>query len=309
MSVEKPTNLAASVRARLKNLADRQGYDFQYVLTRYGIERFLYRLAASAYAERFILKGAALFTAWEGEPHRATRDLDLLGHGAHEPDTLVEVFQQILLTPVEPDGLTFVPEKTQGQIIKEGQRYEGVRLHLLAHLGNARVPVQVDVGFGDPVQPQMRTFPTLLDFPAPRLRLYPPETVVAEKLQALVVLGLLNGRLKDFYDLWYLARNGSFDGETLGRAIQSTFEARTTAIPEELPSGLTQSFAEEPGKVQMWAGFLRKAGIRTATPPLSEVLEEIRQFLWPLLQEVRSEGRFEASWHPGGPWITGRSGS
>lgn len=304
MSVEKPTNMAASVRAKLKNLADRERLDFQSVLTRYGIERFLYRLSRSPHANRFILKGASLFVAWAGHPHRATRDLDLLGFGASDVETVMREFQEIVVTEVEADGLVFDPAQTRGAPIKEGQKYRGVRLHLCATLGNARVPVQVDVGFGDAVEPEVASYPTLLDLPAPRLRLYSRETVVAEKLHAMVVLGLLNGRLKDYYDVWYLSQTTAFDAARLGTAIARTFAVRNTPIPGTLPDAMTSRFVEVPGKPQMWSGFVRKASLPATTPSLTELVEAVAAFAWPILRAEGQKHRLSSTWTPGQGWST-----
>jgi predicted nucleotidyltransferase component of viral defense system len=298
--------MVASVRARLKNLADREGLDFQSVLTRYSIERFLYRLSRSAHADRFILKGAALFVAWEGQFHRMTRDLDLLSFGASDVDSVVATFREIVSTEVEPDGLVFDPAQTRGSVIKEGQRYRGVRLHLFATLGNARVPVQVDVGFGDAVEPEHGAYPTLIDLPAPRLRLYPRETVVAEKVHAMVVLGLLNGRLKDHYDVWYLASTTPFDASGLTRAISRTFAARGTPLPSSLPKAMTTAFTQVPGKLQMWSGFTRKAALPAATPALNEVIEAVAAFVWPVIESTVRGEPLDGGWTPGLGWGSSR---
>lgn len=202
-------DLSASVRARLTNLAKEQNEDFQELLSRYARERLLYRLSISEYQARFILKGALLFTSWTGSPHRPTRDLDLLGHGPTELALLEKAFREVCLVEVQPDGLEFQSDSVDGERIKEGENYEGVRLHLKVLLGNARIVLQVDVGFGDRVVPKPEDidFPVLLDFPAPHLKSYPRETVVAEKFEAMVKLGMLNSRMKDFYDLWILSES------------------------------------------------------------------------------------------------------
>jgi predicted nucleotidyltransferase component of viral defense system len=201
-------NLTASVRARLMNLARQGREDFGEVLSRYARERLLYRLSASDYRERFVLKGALLFSYWAGAPHRPTRDLDLLGRGEPDMALLEEAFRDICRAEVEPDGLAFLEDSVRGERIKEEEEYEGVRLRLTAALGNARIPLQVDVGFGDAVvpAPEEVAFPTLLGMPAPQLKAYRRETVVAEKFEAMVKLGMLNSRMKDFYDVWELSQ-------------------------------------------------------------------------------------------------------
>jgi hypothetical protein len=181
-------NLSASVRARLANLAQAEKEDFQQMLSRYARERLLYRLGASDYQERFILKGALLFAYWTRAPHRPTRDVDLLSQGSPDIAILEEVFRDLCRLEVVPDGLIFRSDTVKGERIKAEEEYEGVRLHVTALLGNARITLQVDVGFGDRVvpKPEEIDFPTLLDFPVPHLRSYTRESVVAEKFEAMV---------------------------------------------------------------------------------------------------------------------------
>lgn len=209
--------MAASVRSRLTTLAHAQGDETEYMLMRYALERLLYRLGQSPHANAFILKGALLFVLWDGHPHRATRDLDLLGFGVPDVRRMEQVFRDLCTLPVEDDGLTFLPETVHARPIREQQEYGGIRVLLQALLGTARLRVQADVGFGDVVTPsaQETDFPTLLDLPQPHLRVYPRETVVAEKFEAMVRLGMTNTRMKDFYDLLILSREFAFDGPTL----------------------------------------------------------------------------------------------
>ncbi len=214
--MKKPlTNIGASVRARLQRLAREQGEDFQLLLTRYANERLLFRLSTSGHAQQFVLKGAALFTLWTGKPHRATRDLDLLGFGDPGVEHVRQVFSEVLAREVADDGVHFdLPTLAVG-LIREDQEYGGVRVEVVARVTNAQVRLQVDVGFGDAITPEALVveIPALLDFPAPRLRAYPRETVVAEKLEAMVKLGMANSRMKDFYDIAVLARSFPFQGE------------------------------------------------------------------------------------------------
>jgi hypothetical protein len=200
-------DVAASVRQRLLNRSRERGEDFQLTLIYFALERLMYRLSRSAYRDRFILKGAMLFSVWSETPHRATRDLDLLRRGDHEMSVLIHEFQEICRTPIEDDGMAFLPESISGEKIREGDEYQGIRLTFEARLGVARIPIQVDIGFGDAVlpKPEPLDYPTLLDFPAPRLLAYPRETVIAEKFQSMVELGIANSRMKDFFDLWFLA--------------------------------------------------------------------------------------------------------
>ena len=236
--------MAASVNARLLQLARQRKVEFQLVLTLYANERLLYRLSLTTGTQSFVLKGATLFALWTGEAHRPTRDLDLLGHGNPQTSHIVEVFKQICQEQVEDDGLQYLPETVTGAVIKEGEEYEGVRIKLIAKLGGITIPVQIDVGFGDAITPaaQEAEMPTLLAMPAAKLLMYPRETVVAEKCQAMVKLGLANSRVKDFYDLWYLATHFDFDGVLLTEAIAATFQRRETELPSEVPLGLTSAY-------------------------------------------------------------------
>ena len=231
-----PRNLAASIRQKLLNLATRRGEDFGLVLTRYGPERLLYRLSQSRHCDQFVLKGAMLFQIWSNTPHRPTRDLDLLGHGDPSPENCITVFRELCALAVPDDGLQFPIETVTAEKIKEEQEYEGVRVRLVARMANVRIPLQVDIGFGDAltVRPGVLAYPTLLPMPAPQIQAYLMETVIAEKLEAMVHLGMLNSRMKDFFDVWFLARTFSFDGAALADAIRATFERRGTLDAEVL---------------------------------------------------------------------------
>lgn len=221
---DKPRNVGASVRARLQNLAAQKGQVFDILLTRYALERFLYRLSCSQFAGQFVLKGAMLMTTWFDEPHRPTRDLDLLGFGDSGADPMLAVFRAILATPVDDDGIAFDIAGLRVEQIREELAYGGLRLRTTATLAGARINVVIDIGFGDAVEPGLEEIdlPVLLDFPAPHLRAYPRETVIAEKFQAMVLLGRANSRMKDFYDIWVLSKSYSFDDDRLPRAIAAT---------------------------------------------------------------------------------------
>ena len=277
-------NVAASVRARLLDLARTRGEDFQLVLTRYVNERFLYRLARSGHASRFVLKGATLFTLWRGNPHRATRDLDLLGFGDSSIDSVRDFLTQVVATSVQPDGVAFDAQSLVVGPIREDQEYGGVRGTLVARLGSARVKAQIDVGFGDAITPdaEVAALPVLLDLPAPHLRVYPRETVVAEKVEAMCKLGLANTRMKDFYDLFVLSRMSSFDDELVARAIAATFERRGTELPREAPIALTAAFHGDDAKRQQWRAFLRKSNADDLGDPPA-VIAEVREFVLPAL--------------------------
>ncbi|HSW00523.1 MAG TPA: nucleotidyl transferase AbiEii/AbiGii toxin family protein [Sedimentisphaerales bacterium] len=297
-------NLAQSVHHRLLNRAREQGEDFNLVLIRYAMERFLYRLGRSRHKDRFILKGAMLFATWTDQPHRPTRDLDLLGIGDSSDAALRQVFSEIVRTPVEPDGLEFDEGSISISEIREAQDYPGKRIGLRVRLGNARLDLQIDVGFGDAVTPEPTEidFPTLLDSSAPRIRAYPCETVIAEKFQALVAFGMVISRMKDFYDIWTLSKQFPFDGASLSTAMRATFERRGTAIPEGVPTALTDEFAADRTKQTQWTGFLKRSVLSEAPPSLSSVVNDLRDFLLePLHAAARSE-RFAKSWNPGGSW-------
>ena len=296
-------NTAASVRQRLLNKARTDNVDFQLILDRYTSERFLYRLSKSNLRERFILKGALLFVIWEGHPHRVTRDVDLLGLGTNALRDIVEADKHICETNVEDDGLIFLGDTVTGDMIREDQEYEGVRIHVQARLSTAHIRLQIDVGFGDAVTPEpgKAEFPTILDAPKPVLRVYPKETVIAEKFQSMVSLGIANSRMKDFYDVGYLARGHTFEGPILTTAIRATFERRLTKVPDVDPLALTDQFASDSTKMIQWNAFLRRVGI-TDEGELSEIITALRRFLLPPLTVGSLSDSFDHIWEPGGPW-------
>lgn len=296
-------NIGASVRARLLNLARERGEEFQLVLTRYANERILYRLSQSKHERNFILKGAALFTVWREDPHRATRDLDLLGFGEPSASHIADIFSEIIALEVEDDGVTFKSDSLTASPIRGSDGYGGIRVLLDAKIDSAKLRVQIDIGFGDTVvpKPKTETFPPLLDLPAPRLRIYPRETVVAEKLEALVKLALANSRMKDFYDLMILPQRYGFDGELLVQAIGATFERRGTAIPSELPPALTPAFSQDKMKNTQWKAFLRKSHA-TSSESLAESTVAIARFVQPPLAAITSGSTFNQYWPPDGPW-------
>jgi predicted nucleotidyltransferase component of viral defense system len=297
-----PKNVAASINARLLKRARERNEDFLLVLTRYANERFLYRLANSQHASQFVLKGAALFTVWMGELHRTTRDLDLLGFGDSSVERIRSVMAEVMAIE-EPDGLAFEAASLRVAPIREEQEYGGVRSEFFALLGPAKVKLQVDVGFGDAITPaaEFIEFPPLLDLPAPRLRAYPRETVVAEKLEAMVKLDLANSRMKDFYDLAVLARDFEFESEPLVRAIRATFDRRKTALPPGLPVALTATFSEDAAKKTQWSAFVRKADADDVGD-LPAAVESIRVFAARPLSAAEAGHDWQARWNAGGPW-------
>lgn len=297
-----PTNIAHSIRTRLLTVSKESGEEFNYTLTRYAIERLLVRLAASTHAGGFILKGAMLFRVWSTIAHRTTKDLDLLGSGAPHLDRLAKVFAEICAVVVDDDGMRYDPATVQASRIKEDADYEGVRVTLRAMLGTARIELQVDVGFGDAITPAPVeiVFPTLLPMSAPRLLAYPKETVVAEKLNAMVDRGMANSRMKDFFDLSFLARTTAFDGNTLARAIGATFARRKTPLPAALPVALTAEFYESDAKQKQWTAFAKR--VAPNADPLEQVIAVLAPFLGPPLAHAATPEAFRMAWSPAGPW-------
>ena len=304
MSPSGKKNPAASARDRLLALAREQGEDFQLVLTHYGLERLLYRLSDSPHQDRFILKGAMLFMLWSRNPHRSTRDVDFLGSGDSSETGLRTVFQDLCALPDQGDGIEFDPNSVRVEPIRDDTEYGGMRVTLTGQLAGARIPIQADIGFGDAVTPEtvVIEYPTILDDPAPTLRAYPRETVIAEKYQAVVALGMANSRMKDFYDLWVMAREFNYQGDTLARAIGNTFTRRRTELPEDTPSGLGPDFTGDRQKNIQWKAFLSRLSTAGDGPTLPEVCEYLAAFLRPPTEAARRGAGFDASWKKGGPW-------
>ncbi len=302
---DKPANLHASVLARLRHVARAKNSDYQFILRRYAIERLLHRLSISTQRDQFILKGAMLFTAWLEDPFRPTQDLDLLGHGDPATSSIEAAFRAICQVETDDDGLMFDTDGLRVETIREDQQYGGVRIKTVAFLGKTRIPVQVDIGFGDAITPaaQELEFPSLLAPKGPRLKAYPKETVVAEKLQAIVSLGLANSRMKDFYDLLALLRLFEFDGRILVSAIRATFERRGTAIPMATPDGLGDRFAEDNEKQRQWMAFVRREPLLIAAPDLKETINEVGRFMLPPIKAAATHAEFHFRWRDGGPWV------
>lgn len=273
-------NIGASVRARLLKLSKTSGQGFDLVLTRFALERLLFRLGRSAHADRFVLKGAMVMMSWFDDPHRPTRDLDLLGFGDPAEDAMLATFRDILTQDAD-DGVEFNPDTLRVERIREDIEYGGLRLRAIASVGGARINLTIDIGFGDALEPgvEIIDYPVLLDLPAPRLRAYARETVIAEKFQAMVALGRANSRMKDFYDIWVLSRSFSFEGDRLAQAIAATFARRDTAIPAEQPDALTPAFAADDQKQQQWRTFIED--LSQAPGGFAEVVEDIAAFLMP----------------------------
>jgi predicted nucleotidyltransferase component of viral defense system len=287
-----PRDIGASVRARLLNLAREKGQALDLLLTRYATERLLYRLSITPHRDRFVLKGAMLMTTWFDDPHRPTRDVDFLGYGDPAPEPMLLAFKEICAIE-ENDGILFDVDAMRIELIREELEYGGLRLRTTARLAGARITVVIDIGFGDAVEPGVEeiNLPVLLDLPVPRLRAYARETVVAEKFQAMVLFGLANTRMKDYYDIWMLSRSYAFDAERLSRAIAATFERRGTAIPEDLPDALTPAFSTDATKQRQWEAFARD--LSAEVPSLEVIVADLADFLMPHAHQAleRTGGR------------------
>ena len=291
---------AASIHQRLLNKAAAEHRTFNELLQYYAIERFLYRLGESPHCSQFVLKGALVFLAWQAPLTRPTRDMDFLGFTSNSVENLIRMVQEVCNQPVDPDGLIFDPASVHGEIIKEEADYEGVRVSFLGFLGKAQIHMRLDVGFADVVtpDPEVLDFPTILDHMSkPRIRAYPPETVIAEKFQAMIALGMINSRMKDFYDLWFMAKSMEFDFHLLREAILNTFDRRITTIPEDTPTAFSIEFADQ--KQGMWSGFLKKNQIVDTPIKLFDVIQALKIFFDPVIHPVE---KHLSRWSPNTGW-------
>ena len=301
-------NVAASVLRRLKNRADDMGAGYNLVLQRYAAERLLYRLGVSSEVDRFTLKGATLFLVWAGKQFRATRDVDLLGPGEGDHDAVRASVTAICTIEDPGDGLSFDPEAIRIDDIRDEQDYGGVRVRLVAQLGKARIPLQVDIGFGDDIYPgrQEAEYPTLLDHAAPSVWIYPRETTIAEKFEAMVRLGAANSRMKDFWDVAALSQEFEFDGDTLRTAIDETFRRRGTAIGEVAPEALRPGFYRDEARDETWRVFRQRSGLQVDVPAaFADVGERVIAFLGPARESLARNESFVRVWPKGGPWQAG----
>ena len=302
--MNKNDGMPASIQARLQNHAKTTGLEYNRVLERYALERCLYRLSKSKHADRFVLKGALLMLIWLGESIRPTRDADLLGFGDMDKQSLQRIFQEVCLTQVVPDGMSFLTETIKVEDIREENTYGGRRVTFMGMLGNAQLKLQVDVGIGDAVSPEpdWLDYPGLLNMPTAHLRAYRAETTIAEKFQAMVVLGSANSRMKDFFDIAALAQHATFDGGILATSLETTFKRRKTELPKTLPAALTAAFAADPAKQRQWNAFVERSRIKNVAK-FDATVETVRGFLWPVVEAVLSQQTFKRTWPPGGPWI------
>ncbi|MBX3372605.1 MAG: nucleotidyl transferase AbiEii/AbiGii toxin family protein [Phycisphaeraceae bacterium] len=300
---QQPRNTAASVHQQLKNAADKSGERFNDLLQHYALERFLCRLAASPHRGRFILKGALMLRVWEIAAIRPTRDIDLLGRTANDPERIAVIVREVCIATVDPDGLEFDPATVEVGRIAEEAEYDGVRATFAGRLGNARIPMQIDIGFGDRVTPEPVEieYPSVLGSPGARLIGYTPETTIAEKLHVMLQRGTLNSRMKDFFDIWALSRSRAFDGPVLSSAIRATCEQRGTAVAAS-PDALTPDALADPQKAVQWTAFRRRLGATDAPETFAEVGGWVAEFLRPAIESVAEGQMLHRTWPPGGPW-------
>ncbi len=297
-------NIEGSVRGKLDNKRKELNIPFLEILRTYGMERFLYRLSKVVFAKDFVLKGALLFTAWDVKERRTTLDIDLLAHYSNQISAIEKVVKEICIINVMPDGLRFDVDSVMGAKIKEDADYEGVRVKFTGFLGKSRIPMQIDFGFGDITYPlpKMISYPVILDFPAPRLKGYAPETVVSEKFEAMVQLGALNSRMKDFYDIWLLMRRFDFDGAVLAESLRRTFTHRKTLFPQGGKLFDDEIYDDKSDRQTLWKTFLKKGNIKHAPEKLSTIARSIEEFLFKPLEVINKGQDFKGEWNAPGPW-------
>jgi len=297
-------NLQASIRARLQNKAKETNRSFSEILQYYGMERFLYRFSRSKYADKFILKGALMFTVWQIPERRTTLDIDFLAYYDNQIASIEKVVKDVCEITEEPDGLIFDSETVKGQTIKEDADCEGVRVKFIGFLERSRIPMQIDVGFGDVIYPKPNVidYPVILDFPKPHLKGYPAESIVSEKFESMVKLALLNSRMKDFYDIWLMMRKVNFNGAQLAEALRKTFEHRKTSFPQDRPLFAEEIYDEKSDRQTLWKAFLKKGDIKHTPEKLSAIAREIEEFLIRPLDAIKKDRKFNKIWKASGPW-------
>jgi len=297
-------NLQASIWDLLQNKAQKANCPFSEILQYYGMERFLYRFSRSKYADNFILKGALMFTVWQIPERRTTLDIDFLARYDNQIATIEKVIKDICGVAVTPDGLVFDSKTVKGQKIKEDADYEGVRIKLTGFLERSRIPMQIDIGFGDVIYPKSKVidYPVILDFPKPHLKGYPAESVISEKFEAMIRLGLLNSRMKDFYDIWIMIHQFDFNGAQLSEALKRTFKHRKTPLPQESPLFAEEIYDEKSDRQTLWKAFLKKGDIKNAPEKLVTTANEIEKFLIKPLTAIKKKGEFNKVWKAHSSW-------
>lgn len=296
---------AQSLRKQLSGFTQEWGASHLHTLRRYAVEGLLRRLSISRHSDRYILKGAMLFTAWYSRPFRVSQDVDFLNLDQFDYYSDRKSIGEICGIEIEEDGLAFDPKFLKALPIGGHQANEGIRVKTLARLGKAKIPLQVDIGYGDVVFPAIEQieFPSMLFDKGPMIKAYPKESVVAEKLEAIVSLGWKNSRMKDFYDLYAMSQLFGFDGEALAKAIRATFEGRATSMQKWPPNGMSDGFSHNAEKLVRWDAFLKQALPVVETPDFAKVVERIVQFAGPPANAFMSGQRYNGNWRPGGPWV------
>lgn len=304
MNNQNSANVASSIHQRLLNLRDDMKLDFSLILKRYAAERFLFRLSQSKFKELFILKGALIFEVWMNRLPRATKDIDFLGMMDDSPKKLMNILRHICDMDMPLEGLKFDERSIRIEEIREEQPYKGWRVGMAAALGKSKIDMQIDIGFGDAAFPKPRLvkYPTLLNMPAPRIRVYAPETAVAEKMEAIIRLDFLNSRMKDFYDLYIMSKNLDFNGSILQKAVQATFKRRRTQIPQTAPLAFTEDFYNYSDKLVQWKAFLNRSAIKDISDNFRDIIHDIKIFLQPLLLAASEGTDFNRLWKKGGQW-------
>jgi hypothetical protein len=298
-----PIDIAASVRQCLLNKARETHRPFSELVQYFAMERFLYRLSKSSFADKFVLKGALMLPVWKAPLARPTRDIDMLGQTDNSMEGLVDITKKICTQRVEPDGIIFDAHSAAGQRITEDADYEGVRIKFRGKLDTVRISIQLDIGFGDVVVPLPKSiiYPTLLDLPKPHLLGYSRESTIAEKFEAMVKLGILNSRMKDFFDIWFLSRQFNFAGSTLQKAMRATFATRSTAVLS-VPTAFTPDFSKDPIKNAQWKAFIEKTRLQDIPGNFQKIVADITAFLGPVAKSLASTKSFKSSWTAPGPW-------
>ncbi len=303
MSERETDGRAESIRQRLRNELRARGEDVTLGLPRYAVERFLYRLGRSRHRERFVLKGATLFAIW-GTAYRPTRDVDFTGYGSSDPKDVIGAFREICKTPDDVDQLVFDTETIAAEPIRDGSEYDGLRIRIRARLGASDIPIQVDVGFGNAIVPgpEEKEYRTILGDPPPRILAYPPESVVAEKMHAMVILGDRNSRYKDFYDLYAMAGAFDFERTTLVQAVKATFDRRRTLVQAALPAALAAPFYSSESRASQWRAYVDRNHLSDAPADFGRVGDRLTAFLQPLWADLGSGSATAGDWQGGGPW-------
>jgi len=304
MSVAHPTNIPASVKQRLLNLSRETDVDFTVILTKFMLERLLYRISVSRFRDFFVLKGAMLFWVWRRSMHRTTRDVDFLDLESITLERLNLEFRELCALNIKNDGVRFLPESVRASEIRGHDTFKGVRINLTGMLGKANVPLQVDIGFGDACVPaaEFVDFPVLLDHPVPKLKASTRENMIAEKFHAIVVLGMRNSRMKDYFDIYYLSREFNFKGKQLSEAFIATFERQTAELPRRAPVGLSLEFSSDPSKKIPWKSFLIQKNVSGFEEKFEQVVAAVCKFLMPPSSASAKGMDFDKYWPPGGPW-------